>query len=250
MPYLVCDAMEQAGLVHGFFLRHGGVSQGELASLNLGNRVGDAPENVCQNHARMMAALVGGGEPPVVHKTSQVHGTVVLEACEGTVRGAVPVRQADGLWTGAAGQALEIHVADCAAVLVVDPVGRRFANLHAGWRGAVGGIVARGIECLCGQGSRTSDLLVAVGPCIGGCCYEVSRDVAQQFDPRAVSEREGMVFADIAKQNALVAVECGVRECNIYLANMCTSCNVNACFSHRAQQGRAGRMAAVGWFVE
>jgi YfiH family protein len=217
---------------HGFTTRDGGVSAGPFASLNLGGAVGDDPGAVAENWRRL-AAETGLG----FARVRQVHGdrVVPLDA------GGPPCEEADAVTTAAPGVAACVSVADCVPVLLADPRSGAVAAVHAGWRGSLARIAARAVEALVrAHGARPEELLAAVGPSIGPCCYEVSEDLARQFreafgDAALPAPRR----LDLWHANAAALAEAGVRRADVL--RRCTSCERERFFSHRRDRGRTGR---------
>ena len=146
----------------------------------------------------VLAGYVSAGVS--VHRPQQVHSARVLQASEAS---AEPWPEADGLVSDAGGQSLWVCGADCTPVLLADPVSGRVAACHAGWRGVTGGIVLRAIERLEAVGCRRGDLLVALGPAVGGVHYQVERGVAEQVavatpgGSMAALEEAGAVLPDV-----------------------------------------------------
>ncbi|MBM5788922.1 MAG: peptidoglycan editing factor PgeF [Vulcanococcus sp.] len=146
----------------------------------------------------VLAGYVSAGVS--VHRPQQVHSARVLPASEAS---AEPWPEADGLVSDAGGQSLWVCGADCTPVLLADPVSGRVAACHAGWRGVTGGIVLRAIERLEAVGCRRGDLLVALGPAVGGVHYQVERGVAEQVavatpgGSMAALEEAGAVLPDV-----------------------------------------------------
>lgn len=230
---------------HGFSTRDGGVSEGPFASLNLGLSVGDAPERVHENLRR--AAAFAKVDPSELHTVSQVHGDRVLEAPPPGPRSdqvPPPFGEADALWTARADGAVGVKTADCVPVLIADPVGRRVAAVHSGWRGTALEVAARAVEALARQGARPVDLKVAIGPSIRSCCYRVSADLFQrfreQFGPDVAIEEDGAYHLDLATAVRRTFERAGVPGAGIDLLPDCTSCD-GRFFSHRRDQGRTGR---------
>ena len=155
------------GVRHGFFGRAGGVSGGDYASLNCGPGSADDPDAVAENRARAMAAL--GLPADALYTARQVHGTdaIVLRA-RGT-----PRRRGDALVTSTPGVALGILTADCASVLFADAETRVLGAAHAGWRGALDGVLGAAVLAMEALGARRGRIVAAVGPCIGQASYEV-----------------------------------------------------------------------------
>jgi len=165
-----------AGVRHGFFTREGGVSRGIYASLNVGRGSGDDPACVAENRARAARAF---GLPPSalaiayqVHSARAVHAPAPFEG---------PAPRADAVVTDAAGVIGCAVAADCAPVLIVDPVARVAAAVHAGWRGALAGVVAAAVEAMAERGAEPARMSAAVGPCIGPASYEVGLEFLEAF---------------------------------------------------------------------
>lgn len=162
-----------AGFPHGFFTRRGGVSTGPFAALNCSLSSADDPDAVTANRARAMAAI--GLAPASLHGVHQVHGIAVAQVTEGWAPGAGP--RADALVTDRPGVALGIVTGDCAPVLFADPLAGVVGAAHAGWRGALAGVLEATLEAMVALGSRPGQSIAAVGPCIGAASYEVAADL-------------------------------------------------------------------------
>lgn len=227
---------------HGFTTRNGGVSEGPYRSLNVSVSVGDQPIYVEENLSRVAKAVrlrAGTG----FHTVSQVHGNAIvrIENAHDDVSGV----KADALWTSEPEVSLGVKTADCVPVVMVDPRKKSVAAIHAGWRGADLRIVEKVVQQLEAHGSRSGDLLVAVGPSVRRCCYEVSDELAArfrlQFGAGVASSEPGKPHLDLvfAIRSSLLGV--GVREENIDLTSQCTACDPENFFSHRRDRGRTGR---------
>ncbi len=156
--------------------------------------------------------------------------------------------EGDGLVLTKPGLFGVIRTADCLPVLVVDPLRRQLAVVHAGWRGTLGRILGRAIAELAGTGSDSADLIVALGPCIRSCCYEVGAEFPQRFageghDVERIFEGRHL---DLISANQSQAEEAGVGR--ILDSGLCTCCSPESFYSHRRDQDR-GRMWALGGFV-
>jgi len=162
------------GVRHGFFTRRGGVSEGLYASLNVGLGSADDPAAVRENRRRAAAAL-GATGLVTVH---QVHSADVAAAA-GPWPGDPP--RADALVTTTPGVLLGALAADCAPVLIADAAAGVAAAVHAGWRGALGGIVEAAVERMVAAGAARDRLVAAVGPCIGPRSYEVGLEFETRF---------------------------------------------------------------------
>jgi polyphenol oxidase len=256
-------------LAHGFSMRQGGVSEidGEKV-LNLGAVEWDKRENVEENKKRFQAAA-GASDLDFV-SLHQIHSDVVR------IFDATPSKQCkgDALATNRKGLLLGVRTADCSPVLVVDPKKRVVAAIHAGWRGTLARIVAKTIGQMQMEfGSEAKDLLAAIGPTIGGCCYEVGTEVAADFSAKFSNASEFFdelrtgdepnplqwlnmmppghqpppkkVLLDLKKANKLQLLEAGVLEKNIFVTELCTSCDVDRLFSYRKEGAMSGRLLGV-----
>ena len=248
-------------LRHGFSSRSGGVSDVYGGSdLNLGFTKDDVATAVCENRGRFAHAVSGKSGVPII-AVHQVHGAVVHVLAEGDqqVRDVESraVLEADGLMTSVPEILLGIQVADCVPVLVCDTRLRVVAAFHAGWRGTVAGIVERGVAQLCAVfGSAAEDLIGAVGPSIGGCCYAVGQEVDDAFHQtfayadQLFDRRESGLYLDLAKANQRQLLAAGLMPGAVTVVGECTACSRLAdgsrkYFSHRAEAGFTGRAMGV-----
>jgi polyphenol oxidase len=247
-------------LRHGFSTRRGGISRVYLASdeidpgelnlgeLNLGFTAADTTENVRENRLRFVDAVTGSRETSL-RTVRQVHSNRSMTAAEAAQE---PTPEADGLMTGQAGMLLGIQTADCIPVLVADPVRRAAAAFHAGWRGTVGRIVELGVGRMKQEfGSHPADMIAAIGPGIGVCCYRVGEEVQTQFGARfSYAEElflpaEGAFYLNLVEANRRQLMAAGLAADSIAAVGGCTSCQPQLFYSHRASGGYAGRMMAV-----
>jgi YfiH family protein len=206
--------------------------------LNVSYTVGDAPENVDENLQRLASAF--GRRREELASAYQVHGRAVT-----TVDGETVDRpKCDVLVTRSNARLLMLRYADCTPVLLADAHGRAAALVHAGWRGSAVKASAAAVEALHSTfGCAPSELVAAIGPAIGPCCYTVGSDVAEAFADRPWLLNEGKLDLWAANREALV--EAGVPNSQIELAGVCTQCESDRFFSHRANAGQpAGRFAA------
>ncbi|MDP6173725.1 MAG: peptidoglycan editing factor PgeF [Rhodospirillales bacterium] len=167
-----------AGIRHGFFTRQGGQSTGIYQSLNCGLGSGDKVQNVTANRAQAME-LAGLPKGARLHTLYQVHSATALTVREGWEDEARP--EADGMATGQAGLALGIVTADCAPVLFADGEAGVVGAAHAGWRGALDGILEATIGRMVELGAQPARMIAAIGPCIAQESYEVHEDYALPF---------------------------------------------------------------------
>ena len=238
-PYIQFEHLSAVeGLVHGIFSRRGGVSTAPFDSLNTSLSVGDDPHRVRVNRRRIRRAL----KAPVLVYPSQVHGLGVVKITSRTAVSAAP--RADALVTRCPGIFLGIQVADCQAVLVVDPVRGVIANIHAGWRGTVHNIIGRTIGTMHQEyGCRPGDLRAGIGPSLGPCCAEFvnyRREIPKRYWPYK-SLHQHFDFWAITRDQ-LVAE--GVSVNQIAACKLCTRCHTDRFFSYR-QAKITGRFSAV-----
>ena len=264
--YLTFPAISETGLVsHLMTMRSGGVSEGELGSMNLSFTRGDRKENVEENFRRA-AALLGCGPEDIVcsEQTHMVHIRHVTAEDKGKgVTRPKDYRSVDGLITDEPGVALAVFYADCVPLLFLDPVRRAVGLAHSGWRGTAQGMGARMAEAMeKAFGSRPEDLLAGIGPSICRDCYEVSEDVAEAFrmlfsgegfrkvpigtEQVLYEKGDGKYQLDLWKANEAVLLSAGIRPEHISMTDVCTCCNPELLFSHRASGGRRGNL---GMFV-
>ncbi len=172
------------GIRHGFFGRPGGVSEGVFASLNVGLRSGDERARVLENRSRAAAALGASLEHLCIAR--QVHGVTCLRVDTAWEPSAPP--EADALVTTRPGILLGVTSADCAPVLLADPEAGVVAAAHAGWRGALAGVLEAVVEGMIAAGAAPGRICAVVGPCIGRRSYEVGPDLRARFleeDPQS-----------------------------------------------------------------
>lgn len=224
-------------LGHAFSTRGGGVSGPPYASLNLASASGDDRERVIENRRRLCAS-VGAPFPPAIPK--QVLGSEV-----------VPIedlaRDADGVATDEAGRTLLTLSADCVLVLLYDPVRRAIANVHSSRHGARGEITKRMVSLLRRRyGSRPRDLVAAIGPSIGPCCYEIRADVEREWKGSPfLARQDGRTILDLWAVTRAHLEEAGVTA--IDEARLCTKCHPGKFFSYRREGEKSGRFGAVIW---
>jgi YfiH family protein len=262
-------------LVHGFSTRTGGVSELDgKPVLNLGFADWDSRENVLENRRRFKSAL--GAQEFTLVPLKQIHSDVIclIQPPAAGASSGPPVRSGDASITATPRLLLGVQTADCVPILLVDPKRRAVAAVHAGWRGTL----ARIVEKTVGQlhmhfGSRPADLLAALGPSIGGCCYEVGPELVTQFssqfadaadwfdEPRTGEEPNPLqwlnmmppghqpppknVRLDLRKANRSQLLSAGLPEKNIFLSGLCTACRPDLFFSYRKQGPRSGRLLTV-----
>lgn len=242
------------GVRHGFSTRKGGVSRRPWDSLNLRTGCGDTPEALMENYRRFCAAAGGDVERVVLAK--QVHETTV-RVCASADAGKGLWRErdytADALITNKPELPLVVFSADCGIILLYDPVHRAAGAVHAGWRGCAGGILEKAVQSMAEQyGSRPGDLLAAVGPCIGQCCFETDRDVPDAMraalgaDAEPYLQWKGAKYhVDLAGLNRQWLLRAGVTPDHIDVCGLCTACRPDLFWSHRKMGEARGVQAAM-----
>jgi YfiH family protein len=224
-----------------FTTRRGGFSKGAYTSLNLGLVTGDEADAVRENRSGLEREL--GVPLSFVH---QVHGREVLELGAEEARErrrAAPdeLPRADGQFTREAGLAAAVLTADCLPVAISS--GDGVAMLHAGWRGLASGVIPTGVSALRGAGA-SGELVAAIGPGAGACCYEVGAEVHAAFadHPPEVHRQARLDLPAIARHELEAAGVATVHDISV-----CTMCNPELLFSHRRDRGVTGRQGGVAW---
>jgi YfiH family protein len=272
-------------LVHGFSTRPGGFSRAYGGrALNLGFIQDDSKASVERNRAAFLRELGAGDEPGMPSRRArdqswplvtlrQVHSDVIRlvdSPAKAQLAGDAMITTTPGLWLG-------IQTADCLPIILVDPKRRAVGVFHAGWRGTVKRIVEKGVgEMRRRFGSRPRDLKAAIGPGVHACCYQVGKEVREQFESqfayaaklfREVEERDPVrekypmlfltarppghsdlpkkIFLDLVEANRQQLLAAGLQARNIEASPLCTSCHTDLLFSYRAEKGQTGRMMAV-----
>lgn len=256
VPLLHFPLLEKTGIVkEGFSTRAGGVSQGIFSTMNLSFTRGDERSAVEENYRRIAQALEVEYGNFVC--SDQTHTTNVMKVTRkdagNGVTGEREYHDIDGLITNEPGLVLTTFYADCVPLYFVDPVHRAIGLSHSGWRGTVNRMGKVTIDRMREEyGTNPADLICAVGPSICQDCYEVSGDVTEQFAaafPGNESElfyrkANGKYQLDLWKANELVLLEAGIEPEHLAVTDICTCCNPQNLFSHRASHGRRGNLAA------
>jgi len=256
-------------LLHGFSTAPGGISDldGQKV-LNLSFTEWDTRENVVENRKKFQSAL-GAQKFPLIN-LKQIHSALIWpfatapkQPCKG-----------DASITNTPGLLLGVQTADCVPILLVDPKKRAVAAVHAGWRGTLARILEKTVgELVAKFKSNPADLLAAIGPCIGPCCYEVGAELVIQFtsqfadaadffdEPRSGEEPNPLqwlnmmppghqpppknVRLDLSKANRSQLIAAGLSEKNIFSSDLCTACHPSLFFSYRKQGSRSGRLLSA-----
>jgi YfiH family protein len=248
LRYYTFESLDDEGVLHAAFTRHGGVSPVPWARLNLGNLVGDDPTNVFENRRRVFQVI--GRSTESLFDVWQVHGTGVVCA-EAPRPVSAPHQRADAILTDNPQVTLLMRFADCVPILYYDPIHRVVGLAHAGWQGTVKQIAKFTVKVMQSvYGSRPEDIFVAIGPSIGVHHYEVGPEVIQEVQAAFGSDassllpiHDGTVKFDLWSANILILEKSGIRR--IEVAGLCTACNTRDWFSHRGEKGKTGRFGVV-----
>ena len=257
MTYLNWPEIEKIpGFVHGFSTRLGGVSEGIYSSMNLSFTRGDKEEAVRENYNRISAAL--GFSPEDIVTSDQTHtANVRVITAEDRGNGITkprPYTDVDGMITNVPGLVLATFYADCVPLYFADPVHKAVGLSHSGWRGTAAGIGAVTVKELQKHyGTRPEDIYAAVGPSICQDCYEVSEDVILEFQKTFSRElwkdifyrkENGKYQLNLWEANRQILLGAGILPEHISMPNLCTCCNPEFLYSHRASQGKRGNLGA------
>jgi purine-nucleoside/S-methyl-5'-thioadenosine phosphorylase / adenosine deaminase len=275
----VPDWASHRWLLHGFSTRTGGKTtvyrpNQRAGELNLGFTASDTRETVLANRRLLLEAVAGKTFPLVTLR--QVHSSIVRLVSKADA-GEEATLKGDGMITGERGVVLGIQTADCIPVLVADKKRRAVAAFHAGWRGTLKRIVENGVGRMRMEfGCDPEDLMAAIGPGIGPCCYAVGEEVRSEFesqfryapelfcevyDSDPVREKYPMLFLtarapghsnlgpslhlDLIEANRRQLLDAGLRAESIFVQGDCTSCRTDRYFSHRAEHGFTGRSLSI-----
>lgn len=258
VTYLTYPAFEKfPEFYHGFSTRLGGVSKGIYSSMNLSFTRGDEEEAVLENYRRIADAIGFSMEGIVCSdQTHTVHIRQVTEADKG--KGVLQKKDytdIDGLITNVPGITLTTFYADCVPLFFLDPVNKAAGLAHSGWRGTVGRMGEKMVKAMKDAfGSEPENLYAGIGPSICQDCYEVSADVADRFreEFQGYEENAGLLYKtkpgkyqlNLWKANEIVLTEAGILREHISFPGICTCCNPEFLFSHRASQGKRGNLCA------
>ena len=257
VTYLTWPEFEKIpGFVHGFSTRLGGVSEGIYSSMNLSFTRGDKEEAVRENYNRISAALDFSPEDIVTSDQTHTANVRVITA-EDRGNGITkprPYTDVDGMITNVPGLVLATFYADCVPLYFADPVHKAVGLSHSGWRGTAAGIGAVTVKELQKHyGTRPEDIYAAIGPSICQDCYEVSEDVILEFQKTFSRElwkdifyrkENGKYQLNLWEANRQILLGAGILPEHISMPNLCTCCNPEFLYSHRASQGKRGNLGA------
>lgn len=256
LPLFHYPLLDETGIVrHCFTTRYGGVSEGMFSKLNLSFTRGDVKESVEENYRRIAEAMGVPYEKIVC--SDQTHTTnvrVVTQADAGTgIIRPKDYTDVDGLITNVPEITLATFYADCVPLYFVDPVHHAIGLSHSGWRGTVARMGKCTLEAMRREyGTKAADVYCVIGPSICQDCYEVSEDVAVQFEEAfsgheseiLLNKGNGKYQLDLWKANEIVLLEAGVKPEHLAVTDVCTCCNPELLFSHRASHGKRGNLGA------
>lgn len=255
MPFIQVNGLEYYQfelfgnqVTQAVFTRKGGVSPHPWASLNLGGTVGDSRENVIENRQRIFDTL--GIEVSSIFDVWQVHSDKVIFTQKSRPLDQ-PHEKADAIVTKNPNVTLFMRFADCVPILLYDPVQRVIGLIHAGWKGTVQKITSKTVRFMVEHlNCQADNILAGIGPSIGADHYIIGEDVALRVKEafgaegsKALYSTNGLIHFDLWTANEILLKEVGVK--SVEVSMQCTACNLERWFSHRAEQGRTGRFAAL-----
>lgn len=260
--YLTFPSFDRFGFVrHAFSTRIGGVSQNEFESMNLNFGRGDSDENVMENFQRFCAAA--GFDRKTLVASSQDHHTFIRRVTAENYGTGIwkpkDLQSVDGLITNEPNVTLVTYYADCVPLYFLDPENRAIGLAHAGWRGTVAKMAEKTVHAMVREfGSNPRTMVAAIGPSIGPCCFEVDTPVYEEFarltelHPQEfmVEEDGGKYRINLWEANRRILVNAGIPAENITVSQLCTKCNAEWLYSHRASGGKRGGLAAMMCITE
>ena len=256
VPFIHFPSLSKYDFIkHGFSTRLGGVSSNHLSTMNLSFDRGDSAENVTMNYDRICHSLKLNNSSLVfsdqIHD-SKIHKVTHLDAPK-TKKYVKNLIGFDGLITNEPNLTLVTSYADCVPLYFVDPVHKAIGLSHSGWKGTVQKIGLKTIQAMKDNfDTDPTELIAVIGPSICFDCYEISEDVAMEFkhnfSPDVTNKilfqkENGKYQLDLWLTNQAILLEAGMQKENISNSNICTCCNSNLLFSHRASNGQRGNLA-------
>jgi polyphenol oxidase len=233
--YYTSGAIENLGFIKHFFSTR--------IVGNLGIYTDDLKETINYNLNRIFKATgMNFNKKVYLH---QQHSNIFHIVDESNYKDLIGI-DGDALITNCSNISIGIFTADCVPLILVDKANKITAVIHAGWKGTDKKIVKEVIShMVLNMGTDPINILAAIGPSIGSCCFEVNSDVASNF--HYVTKKYDKYYVDLWKENIAQLNDCSVSTANISCSNICTACNTDNFFSYRAEHGRTGRM---GTFIE
>ena len=239
---------------HSVSSRHGGVSVKDgLESMNLGTYTADDIENIRQNYK--LFCLAAGYDVKRIVLGNQSHSLNVRYVTDADCGKGVfcdrDYNDVDALITDIKNLPLVIHTADCVPVSFIDTRLKVIGNAHCGWRGTYGELAKITLLAMKEKFSTLpEDVVCTIGPCICMNCYEVSKDLYNDFLSKfgkssALTVNNNSYYIDLADINRQILISSGVKPCNIIVSDLCTCCNTELFYSHRGQGAKRGIFASV-----
>jgi YfiH family protein len=249
---LVCEPLERAGFTNAFSTRLGGCSPMPQDALNLAGFNEDAAENIHENRRRFLKLFDGDW---MLTACWQVHSADVRVVSD-REDARHDTLNCDALTSAARNILLGVKTADCVPVLLGDARTGALAAVHAGWRGTLSSIISRTLERMSENfGTNAEDVLAAIGPAAGACCYEVGGEVVEAFHQQFAEAgelftptRDGHARIDLQRANRNQLIAGGVASKAVHIAPLCTMCRTDLFFSYRREKrlyGRTGRLLSV-----
>ncbi len=251
VTYFASPLLQKTGLIrHCFTARHGGISPAPFNSLNFSAAREKNKGNIIRNYETV--AEVFGLDTDNFYIINYAHGFNIfsVDNCEnekGIYNKNMPV--CDGLSSNTRGKTIITLHSDCLPLFFLDTKNRAIALCHAGWKGVYSHITLKAVDFMQEKyGTRPKDILAAIGPSIGPCCFEVRKDVygcfKNEFGCFAVSEKDGKMFVDLWKACASDMMAAGIPAKQVNISFICNACDKSTFFSHRRDKGRTGAMMA------
>jgi YfiH family protein len=248
IKYYKFSSLENQGVYHAVFTRHGGVSPTPWKSLNFGGSVGDDVKRVLQNRQAALAALEIKSES--VYDVYQVHSNEVVMT-DRALASNEPHIKADAIITDKPNVTLMMRFADCVQIFLFDPINRAIGISHAGWIGTMNKIASKTVQKMSHYfGTKPINIIAAIGPSIGPDHYLVGKEVIEKVEfsfgdmaDQVIINNQGKSYFNLWNANHMILTESGVDK--IEIAGICTNCNMNEWYSHRGEHGITGRFGVV-----
>jgi YfiH family protein len=246
LPYFEIPEMAEIGWAqHAFLTREGGVSLPPYNTLNLSNENGDREEDVIQNKNRIAGTFCF--DPKRLVLLNQIHQDKILLLRKPAVTLPSPMEY-DALITNVPNIFLGILTADCLPIFIVDQKKRVIAAIHAGRQGTALHITTKVLKKMEEEfGCTSENLLIALGPSIGPCCYEIDEKAFRsEWEPFSTFVGDGKRMVDLAGINIAQMKETGIKEKQIFRIDLCTSCYIDLFFSYRKERQTGRQLSFIG----
>lgn len=248
--YITLNQFIDLGVKNGFSRRLGGTSNGVITGFNFGFSVGDDEKNVLRNYKYLADDLGFKLDRAVCARqmhTDNIRIVTEMDCGKGVIVVDSDIQDTDGLITNLKRLPLIVFAADCVPILFLDKEKMVIGATHAGWRGTAKGIAGKTVRMMKENfGSNPKDIIVAIGPSIGNCCFEVDRDTAMNFDKKyRTTKPNDKYHVDLWSVNRDSIVDMGVLTDNIFISEECTICNSDKYYSYRTHKETTGRQVGV-----